>query len=137
MVGRPGHVKHFHAARAIQAQGVIHRVCSGHVQRGGLVLLYDSGIGYVGRVVRAIAEGVHFVGRNLHHVCGIGRRAGHVQIHVITRKVARAVLGVKQRETVSDEVLAVRGVRALQGVNIGPYLAVHLLHGRTDVLYLA
>ena len=100
MVGRPGHVKHFHAARAIQAQGVIHRVCSGHVQRGGLVLLYDSGIGYVGRVVRA-------------------------------------VLGVKQRETVSDEVLAVRGVRALQGVNIGPYLAVHLLHGRTDVLYLA
>ena len=137
VVGRTSHVEHPHAARAVHAQRVVHRIGTCDGERGGLVLAHDAGTRDVRAVVRAVAEGVGLGGGHLQGVGGIGRRAAQVQVDVVAREVARAVLRVQQREAVLDEVLTVRTVAALQGVDERPHLAVHLLHRRGDVFQVA
>ena len=137
VVGRTGHVEYPHAARAVHAQRVVHRVRPGDGERGGVTLVHDTGTRDVRAVVRAVAEGIGLGGGHLQGVGGIVCRAAQVQVDVVTREVARAILRVQQREAVLDEVLPVRTVAALQGVDERPYLAVHLLHGRGDIFQVA
>ena len=132
-----GHVKHTHAARAVDTQGVVYRVGPRDLKGGHLAALHDAGTRDIGAVVRAVTEGVHLARRDLHHVGGIGGGTGHVKVDVVTREVARAVFGVQEGETVLHEVTAVRGVASLQGVDERPFLAVNLFHVRADILQVA
>ena len=137
VVGGTGHVENTHAARAIHAQRVVHRIGTGDGKRGRLVLVHDTRTRDIGAVVCAVTEGVGLRGRDFQGVGRIVSRTGEVQVDVITREVARTVFRIQQREAVLDEVLAVRPVGTLQRVDERPHLTVHLLHGRGDVLQVA
>ena len=129
-----GHVKHSHAARAVDTQGVVYRVGPRDLKGGHLAALHDAGTPDIGAVVRAVTEGVHLARRDLHHVGGIGRGTGHIQVDVVTREVARAVFGIQKGKTVLHEVTAVRRVASLEGVDKRPLFAVNLFHVRADIL---
>ncbi len=137
MAGRTCHIEDADAACSTNTQRVVDGVGSGDVEGGGIAGIYNAGVGDVGAVVGAVAEGVWLVGGDPQGIGGISCGTRHVEVDVVGGEVARAVLGVEKGEAVSDEVGAVAPVAALQGVNERPHLAVHHPRGRGDIFQVA
>ena len=137
VVGGPAHIQHLHTARAINPQGIVHRIGTGDGKTRSRIFLDDAGIPYIRAVVRTVAESINLVGRNLQHVGGVSSRTCQIEVDVVTGEIARAVLGIQKGETITHEIFTVRTVTALKGVDERPHLAVHLLRGGQDVLQLA
>ena len=95
VVGGPAHIQHLHTARAINPQGIVHRIGTGDGKTRSRIFLDDAGIPYIRAVVRTVAESINLVGRNLQHVGGVSSRTCQIEVDVVTGEIARAVLSWK------------------------------------------
>jgi len=141
VVRSSAHVQLRDAARAVDADRVVHGEGAREGQRYLAALLSPPACLQVRGVVRAVAEVVQVARR---HRDGIGRgvrRAAHVHVDVVRQEVARPVLRVEQREAVPDEPVAECLLVALQRIDVGVFhqfaLHHHALCLGLDVLQLA
>ncbi len=137
MVGCVRHVQNLHAACAIHAQGVVHRIGTSYLQFSRLARFHDSAVAEVRAVVRAVAECVNLAGGYPERIRRVRVCPGHIEVNVVRGKAARAVLRIEQGEAVSDEIGQERLVVALQGIDERPLLAVGVHHSRADVFQVA